>query len=331
MANWENKEIILENREKTVAQAPVIISASRATDIPAFFAKWFQRRFDIGYVKWTNPFNGKPIYVSFENARLIVFWSKNPKPMIEHLDYFDKKEVNYYFQYTLNDYEIERFEAGVPSKKERIETFKELSSRLGKDRVVWRFDPLLITRDLSPDVLLKRLKILGDELVKYTNKLVFSFADIGSYRKVQNNLREIPYIEFNEDIMLYMGEQIGKMAKEWGIDVGTCSEKIDLNKFGIVHNKCIDNELIARNFSDDVELMDFLGLEIDIFGQITHKKNIKDKGQREDCGCVIAKDIGQYNTCVHKCVYCYANTSKETAFKNYQKYRLNPNCEGILV
>ena len=117
MAIWESKDIVLDSGETVKAQAPVIISASRATDIPAFFADWFRNRFEIGYIKWINPFNGKPLYVNFDNTRLIVFWSKNPEPMIKHLDYFDSIGVNYYFQYSLNDYEIEGLEAGVPSKK----------------------------------------------------------------------------------------------------------------------------------------------------------------------------------------------------------------------
>lgn len=332
---WITKEITLENGENVKAQAPIIISASRATDIPAFFSDWFRYRFEKGYIKWFNPFNNKPLYVSFDNTRLIVFWSKNPRPIISHLDFFDSQNINYYFQYTLNDYEKEGLEKGVPNISERIKTFADISNRIGKDRIVWRFDPLLITRELDKDTLLNRVQKLGDKLVKYTNKLVFSFADISSYRKVKSNLDNdgVQYLEFNTEIMEYMAERIGKMVKDWGIEAGTCSEKIDLDKFGIKHNKCIDDELIIRNFRKDEKLMEFLGVDAQpsLFGddEIDSTK-LKDKGQREDCGCIMAKDIGQYNTCVHQCTYCYANASKESAMKNFKKYKENPNGESIL-
>lgn len=333
MAVWTTKEITLEDGQKSVAQAPVIISASRATDIPAFFSDWFRYRFEKGYVKWINPFNGKPLYVSFGNARLIVFWSKNPKPLIKHLDYFDNKGINYYFQYTLNDYEPERLELGVPSKKARIETFKEISNRVGKSRIIWRFDPFFITQDLSMDALLSRVKNLGDELYKYTDKLVFSFADISSYKKVKSNLKEVPYIEFDVAKMQYMAKRISEMTKEWGIKAATCSEKIDLDSFGIEHNKCIDDDLIINQFYKDEKLMNFLGVKVvdGLFGlEIEKTKNNKDKGQREACGCIMAKDIGQYNTCIHKCIYCYANTTPQLAMQNYNKYLLNKNTESII-
>ena len=333
MAIWESNDIVLDSGETVKAQAPVIISASRATDIPAFFADWFRNRFKIGYIKWINPFNGKPLYVNFDNTRLIVFWSKNPEPMIKHLDYFDSIGVNYYFQYSLNDYEIEGLEAGVPSKKKRIETFKRLSNRLGKSRVIWRYDPLLITKNLSMDALLERIERIGDELYKYTNKLVFSFADISAYKKVQNNLKNVPYIEFDSQKMEYMAKHISQMARRWGIEVATCSEKIDLDKFNIKHNKCVDDDLMIEQFYHDQKLMKFLGVEVNkgLFGiEIKKTKENKDKGQREDCGCIVAKDIGQYNTCVHKCIYCYANTSAQTAMSNYKKYLINPNSESII-
>lgn len=137
------------------AQAPVIISASHSMDIPSFYADWFMERLQQGYVKWKNPFNGTPIYVSFQNTRLIVFWSKNPKPMMKHLKYLDEHNLNYYFLYTLNDYEQEGIEKGVPKLADRIETFQKLSEEIGKEKVIWRFDPLILTDKLGVDELLR--------------------------------------------------------------------------------------------------------------------------------------------------------------------------------
>ena len=136
MAGWTKDEIVIANGTKVAAQMPVIVSASRSTDIPAFYGDWFMERVKAGYVKWFNPFNGLPLYVGFQQARLVVFWSKNPKPMLAHLDELDKHIPNYYFQFTLNDYDAERIEPNVPQVAERVETFRQLSERLGCDRVI---------------------------------------------------------------------------------------------------------------------------------------------------------------------------------------------------
>ena len=127
MAAWEKEEIELEGGAKALAQMPVIVSASRATDIPAFYADWFMARLKAGYVKWLNPFSGVPLYVGFRRTRCIVFWSKNPVPMIPRLDALDAICPNYYFQFTLNDYEAEGIEPRVPPLADRIDTFRSLS------------------------------------------------------------------------------------------------------------------------------------------------------------------------------------------------------------
>ncbi|GAI74479.1 unnamed protein product, partial [marine sediment metagenome] len=176
-----------------------IISASRSTDIPAFYMDWFINRFKIGYIKWINPFNHTSQYVSFKETRLIVFWSKNPKSLIKHINYLNETVNNYYIQFTLNDYDKENLEPNVPSINDRIETFIKLSEMIGKEKVIWRFDPLILTNKIGIDELLKKVEKLGNQLKNYTNKLVISFADIKSYKKVQNNLRKekIKYQEFN--------------------------------------------------------------------------------------------------------------------------------------
>lgn len=335
---WQKETITLRDGSLVEAQAPIIISASRATDIPAFYAQWFIQRWEEGYLKWTNPFNGKPLYVSLKKARCVVFWSKNPRPMLKHLDWLDEHIPNYYFQFSLNDYDKEGYEAKVPPLQSRIKTFKELSARIGKQRVIWRYDPLLLTKDIGVEELLRRVKAIGDELKEFTCKLVFSFADISSYSKVQSNLKkeQVPYIEWTSEYMEEFASGLSLINKDWGLELGTCSEKIDLDKYGIVHNKCIDDDLMIELFSHDKELMEFLGIEIkeaDLFsdGQVTKiKKSLKDKGQREDCGCIMSKDIGAYNTCPHECNYCYANTSKEVARKNYQHHLENKDDESIL-
>jgi len=219
--NWKKIEITTENGEKVFAQAPVIISASRSTDIPAFYSDWFFVRLKKGYLKWKNPFNGVPLYVSFEKTRLIVFWSKNPKPIIKHLDYLDDNNINYYFQYTLNDYTKEHLEGNVPDLESRIDTFIQLSEKIGKDKVIWRFDPYILTETTDVHELLKRTEYIGNRLKNYTSKLVFSYADIKTYKKVQNNLRKdsIPYLEFNDRTMNELALGLKELNKKWEFEI----------------------------------------------------------------------------------------------------------------
>jgi Domain of unknown function (DUF1848). len=297
--------------------APVIVSASRSTDIPAFYSEWLVNRLEEGYVKWINPFNGRHQYVSFAKTRVIVFWTKDAMPLVPYLDLIDKKGINYYFQFTLNDYEKEGFEAGARKLSKRIDTFKMLSERLGKQKVIWRFDPLVLTDKVCVDTLLDRVFNIGNKIAAYTDKLVFSFADISSYRKVINNLQSgnINYKEFTSETMEAIAKGLNEMNRNWNIDLATCSEGIDLSKFNIQNNKCIDDGLMIKLFSQDKELMEFLCN--------LSPGRLKDKGQRECCGCIISKDIGQYNTCSHKCVYCYANSSPGMAESNYKRYLLS--------
>ena len=130
-----------------IAQAPLIVSASRSTDIPAFYADWFFDRLEKGYSAWTNPFNGVKSYVSYDNTRFIVFWSKNPRPLLPYLHILKERNIKCYVQYTLNDYEQEKLEK-VPPLASRIETFKLLVEQLGKGAVIWRFDPMILTDDI---------------------------------------------------------------------------------------------------------------------------------------------------------------------------------------
>ena len=347
---WEKINIQRENGEWAEAQAPLIVSASRSTDIPAFYSDWFLHRLDVGYSAWTNPFNGIKSYVSYRNTRFIVFWSKNPFPLIRHLDYLNQRGIGCYIQYSLNDYEKEHLEKGVPPLDFRIKTFKQLVDKLGKGRVIWRFDPLLLTTDISIESLLQKIEHIGDQLQGYTEKLVFSFADILLYRKVKSNLEKnnIPYIDWTHDMMCNFAQRLVQLNAKWGYELATCGEKFDFE--GIKHNHCIDDELIIRFAYSDAALMKFLKVQIhplpvpDIFGQTTplpqdaivlpngtyatHGNN-QDKGQRQFCGCINSKDIGEYNTCPHLCEYCYANAGKEMATTNYNQHKNNPFSESI--
>ena len=340
MATKERLFIQRENGETVPAQFPVIVSASRSTDIPGFYSDWFLHRLKVGYSAWTNPFNRVKYYVSYRDTRLIVFWSKNPEPLLKQgglLDYLKEKGINTYIQYTLNDYVAEGLEKGVPELQKRIDTFKRLVDCLGVGKVIWRFDPLILMDGIFVEDLLGKVEGVGNALKGYTEKMVFSFADIAAYRKVRANLvnNNIRYREFGESDMLKFAAGIQQLNQNWGYTLATCGEKIDIDQFGIIHNKCIDDDLMIRFFSDDARLMEFLGFEItggDPFNPektiIKHRNN-KDKGQRQFCGCIVSKDIGEYNTCAHLCEYCYANSSKEIALRHLQEHQSNPFGETI--
>ena len=346
--NWDKVQITREgSREKVPAQAPIIVSASRSTDIPAFYADWFFKRVEIGYSAWINPFNGVKSYVSYHNTRFIVFWSKNPRPLIPYLDYLKGRKIGTYIQYSLNDYELNGLERGVPKLQFRIDTFKMLVDRLGLNSVIWRFDPMILTDDIHIDDLLHRVENIGNQLKGYTEKLVFSYADIAAYRRVKANLEKsnIPYHEWTLSEMDVFAQELAKLNEQWGFTLATCGEKIDLERYHVAHNKCIDDDLIIPKTYEDAILMKFLGVQIvdsSLFeapenaislpnGWFAIKtKNNRDNGQRAFCGCITSKDIGEYNTCAHQCEYCYANTSKQSAIDNLKRHWSNPYSETII-
>lgn len=340
-----SEKVIISNDagEKVEAIAPVIISASRATDIPAFYAKWFFNRLAKGYCVWRNPFNQQPMYISFRNCKAIVFWTKNPAPILPYLKELDKREIHYYFQVTLNDYISERFEPNLPLIDKRIYSFKKLSNILGKERIIWRFDPLIVTPQTTPSDLLTRIQNIGNQLKGYTDKLVFSFVDIKVYKKVQSkllresNLFTAENVEGGElsrdqrmEIIFGLVKLREKWQREgWDLTLSTCCEEIDLEAYGIEHNRCIDGELMKRLFAKDEEFVYYLHTlkwpERDIFGALPplpeKPKKVKDPGQRKSCGCMVSKDIGMYDTCPYLCTYCYANSNRNRVTNHISKHR----------
>lgn len=294
------------------AAAPVIISASRATDIPAFYGEWFVRRLRAGWVRRTNPFNRRDSHISFSRARLIVFWSKNPAPLLPRLDEIDARDINHYFTVTINDYEAERLEPGLPPLAARLETFRRLSARIGPDRVVWRFDPILMGGVLNPATILRLIARVGESLHPFTRKLVISFADIRNYPRVGANLARAGRGDLREpapDEVAAIAEGIARLNRHWGLAVATCAEEADLSAFGIGHNRCVDGDLMRRCFAGDRVLMDFLSAP--------PGGSLKDRGQRKACGCIVSRDIGRYGTCPHGCAYCYANATPERARREH--------------
>lgn len=264
----------------------MILSASRRTDIPAFYAEWFYQRIQEGVVCVRNPMNTHQvsrISLSPEVVDCIVFWTKNAAPMMNQLDRLE--EYDYYFQFTINSYGRET-EPYVPELSRRLETFIQLSEKIGRERVIWRYDPIIFTERYTPEFHLKNFEETASVLGTYTEKCVFSFVDIYPSKNRENlrrmNFRPLP----PEELDRFAGE-LARIGRSSGLVLATCAEAVDLARHGIEHNSCIDKALIER----------ITGMPLDV----------GEDRQRKHCRCVKCDDIGAYDTCPHGCTYCYAN------------------------
>jgi DNA repair photolyase len=302
--NWPKVDISI-NGNTLPAIAPLIISASRSTDIPAFYAKEFFNCLKKGHFFWTNPFNGKKSLISFEKTKFIVFWTKNAGPIIPYLEQINQMGINFYFNYTLNNYENEKLEIKLPSLNTRIELFKGLSEKIGREKVIWRFDPLILLKGQKDEILIDKIVNIASQIYNYTNKLVISFVDT-SYQKVKNSLKRNGFHleNFNKDDKIRFIKKLYLAIKPFELKIFTCAEQDELDLKFVLKNKCVDDELIEK-LSIHKELLDFIN-------DLRVQNKLKDKGQRKNCGCMVSKDIGRYDSCFYGCTYCYAVRSIES-------------------
>jgi hypothetical protein len=269
----------------------MIISASRRTDIPAFFADWFVNRIREGFVCTRNPINPhqiSKISLSPDVVDCIVFWTKNPANILPYLN--ELSGYNFYFQFTITPYGQE-LEPGLPPKPFLLELFKELSRRLDKNRVIWRYDPIIISPAMPVAFHIDVFAAMAAMLREYTKRCVISFIDM--YKKCERNLRDTGLLPISQETMRKIAEAFAKIAARNKIELVTCAEEIDISSEGIAHGKCIDNKLVAEISGRSLKIG-------------------KDKTQRPLCHCVTSIDIGAYNTCEHRCLYCYANSNIKT-------------------
>lgn len=273
----------------------MIISCSRRTDIPAFYSDWFFNRLREGYVCVRNPVNRRQIRrisLAPQDVDCFVFWTKNPAPMLDRLHLLN--DYTYYFQFTLTPYGKD-IEPHLPPRDETSDTFIRLSGMIGKQRMIWRYDPILISDQIKLDYHVDHFGQMADRLAGHTQKCVISFIDI--YRHIGSRLSGLSVRAPEEADMRKLASAIARITGRLGIAVETCAEKIDLSDLGIKHGKCVDDHMISE--------------------MIGRKLNAaKDKYQRELCGCISSVDIGEYNTCGHLCKYCYANVSPKKIEKN---------------
>ncbi len=280
----------------------MILSASRRTDIPSFYSNWFYQRVKEGFVYVRNPMNiyqVSRIPINTDVVDCMVFWSKNPSPMLNRLN--EIAAFNYYFQFTLNPYD-KSLECNVPRKNKILDVFKNLSDKIGPKKVIWRYDPILMTNEIDVNYHLKYFEVLAKTLNGFTDTCVISFVD--SYKKTERNLktttaRELTELEINE-----LSKVLASIAKENNLSLQTCAEKYDLKNYGISHGRCIDNVLIEKIIGNRIDTQ-------------------KDKNQRDVCGCISSIDIGEYNTCNHHCLYCYANFNRDQVIKKFKDHSTN--------
>ena len=312
-----------QNHQGIDAIAPVIVSASRSTDIPAFYGDWLLDRVRKGYAAWANPFSGQTQAVSFQRTRTFALWSKNPRPFFPVLKELSQGGYGLFFLFTVNDYEDDGLEPAVPPLDERIRTFHKLSSQIGSGKLTWRYDPILLSEDITTGHILEKIQGIGDRIHNNTQRLVISFIDIGRYPRVKRNLAVAGFSgvrEASREEIRVIAEGIAELNKGWGLEVQVCGEETDLSSWGISKAACISYDILVREFPDDRILMDFLVPGED---SAQRRKELKDPGQRKRCGCVVSKDIGHYSTCINHCRYCYANASQSIVEKNYQRYCSN--------
>jgi hypothetical protein len=293
---------------------PVIISVSRATDVPAFYMDWFLRRHAEGYIIWKNPYRqDRRQKVLFDKTRAAVFWTKDPGAMLRRIDEINALSWYYYVQVTLNDYEGCGYEPGVPSLRKRIRDFQQLSRLLGRERVVWRYDPLLLSDLVSREDLFRRIASLFSLLGPYCDRMVFSFIEISGYRGVTRNLHQhglTQVREFTFEEKMETARFLQYCSETHGPIIMACSQGLDLSRFGIVPGRCVDDRLFRKIAFHDADFIRWLD---------HHAK--KDKGQRPHCMCIVSKDVGEYSTCMHLCRYCYANRSDEYVAARYHLHR----------
>ncbi|MGQ9677188.1 MAG: DUF1848 domain-containing protein [Chloroflexota bacterium] len=272
-----------------------IISASRRTDIPAFHSQWFIDRIRASYCCVANPFNPAQVQrvsLSRDDVAAIVFWTKNAERMLPLLDELEARGYHYYFQYTITGYPG-LIEPRTPSLEHSVDTFLRLADRIGPSRVIWRYDPILVTNMTDLDFHKANFTKIASMLKGNTRRVVVSLYD--HYRGPTTRLRALSDhgVELNLRPELLPGfdalmSSIASCAGESGLEIASCAEEVDLSGFGIPPGKCIDDDLIRR----------VLGVEV---------TDAKDKSQRKRCLCVESRDIGTYDTCLHGCRYCYAS------------------------
>ena len=271
----------------------MILNTGLRTDIPGFFSEWFYNRIEDGFVYVRNPYAKNQIYsyrLDPELIDCIIFCTKNPKPMFENLEKIDK--FNQYWHITITPYEKE-IEPNVPPMNDVLESFKYLSKKLGKENVTLRYDPIFINEKYTLEKHIESFEYIINSLSGYTTEAIISFIDL--YEKTKRNFPQAR--EVTKDERLKIGKEFARIGNENNIRIKTCVEGTELDKFGIDSSGCMTKEVIERAINKNLNIP-------------------KQKARNGECYCLLNNDIGEYNTCDHGCLYCYANSNKRLVKRN---------------
>lgn len=283
----------------------MILQTGMRTDIPAFYSDWFINRIREGYVLVRNPYNQSAVTkyrINLDVVDLIAFCTKNPAPMLEHMDIL--KSYGQYWFVTITPYGRE-IEPNVPDKKQVIDDFKILSKTVGIDSVGWRYDPIFISDKYSMDFHIDVFEKMAKELSEYTNTCIISFIDL--YEKVIRNFPQVRMVSCEE--RLKIGKTFAEIGRKYGITIKACAEGKELKNYGIDCNGCLTKATYETA----------LGARLNM---------PKIKGQRNECACFFGNDIGAYDTCRHFCRYCYANSDRKAVLNNLKLH--NPESPFLI-
>ena len=267
----------------------MILNTGTRTDIPAFYSKWFLNRIEGGFVLSKNPYNNQIYKYNFDpkTVDVICFCSKNPKPLVRNLDRLS--DYRQFWFTTINPYDND-IEVNVPSYKKVMKTFKDLSEIVGINGVSWRYDPIFIDK----------FEEMASELCQHTSDCTISFIDL--YQKVLRNFPEASEVTTEERLII--GENFARIADEYGIQMKTCVEGTLLDQFGFDSSGCMTQQVLEKAIGNNLKVP-------------------KGKYHNRECNCLMGRDIGLYNTCMHGCRYCYANSNMKLVKKNQKLH--NPN------
>ncbi|MCM1523420.1 MAG: DUF1848 domain-containing protein [Ruminococcus sp.] len=284
----------------------MIINTGGRTDTVQYYTNWLLKRFEEGYVYSRNPlFQNKVTRYELtpDKVDCVVFCSKNYEPILDSITRITDR-FNTYFHYTITAYGKD-VEPGVPPIEKSIETLKRLSGIVGKQRVAWRYDPVLLTEKYTVQTHFETFEKMAAELSPYVDKCIFSFVEM--YKKLEINMPEIiPLTAADMDVL---ARRLGEIAAKNHLYIQTCGTNGDFSRYGIHSSGCMTLDILGR--ANGVTF-----------------RNLKHKGIRQGCHCIESRDIGAYDTCMNGCKYCYANKRPEKAFENY-KYH-DPNSPLLL-
>lgn len=276
----------------------MLVFASGRTDIPAFYAEWFIERIKAGFVDVRNPYYSEQVtryQLTPDVVDCLVFCTKNPSPLLPYLDAL--KDFGVYFFVTITPYGAD-VEPNVPDKALVMDTFAELSARVGKERVCWRYDPIFVHETYPVSAHIRAFRSMAEKLSASTDRCIISFIDL--YEKTKRNFPGIT--EVSEADQRFLAQAFARVGRETGISIETCAEALDLSMYGIARGSCVSREVLESA----------LGIRL--------LKNVGSQRLRKLCTCLPTHDIGTYNSCPHLCRYCYANYDAALVARNYKRH-----------